>query len=74
MSSKNGGSKFSEDLYDRKIAKITYTNHLNYLMVNKYRKYDNWLEKNEKHLHNMYEISNLSCSFEEFCDFVFLNS
>ena len=38
------------------------------------RTYNNWYNKNEKHLINMYNISGLSCDFQHFCDYVFDNS
>ena len=63
-------SKFDESNFDVKVARSIVKTHKKTLE----NKYSNWVNKNLKHLENLYNISELNISKEKFFSFVYDNS
>ena len=62
---------FNEDDFDHKaLSKVS----LDINEQNTNREYGKWVDENEEHLENLYELSGLDCEFYIFCSFVFANS
>lgn len=66
--------KFDEAEFDRKVCQITYNIHNKVKSTKMDLDYNKWFNQNIEHLENMYNLSELECDFEDFCNWVYSNS
>lgn len=66
--------KFDVNTFDRKVGNIIARFENKRLQNIDQCRYNEWINEYLIHLENIYDLSNLDIDFEDFCNYIYINS